>query len=167
MRPPEINELSHPPPRKKLPCHSPDTYGGSKEGLCRRSAHSSLLVKSSGNPTLNATSTNRSNPVKYRLCPRQQSSIPPSFSAQPIHSDSDCSESGPQSPTPTANLHQKPTQFMRDVSNCTPSFNTRRDKVHKHKDTMSSSKSKNETEKHHSSNKVLLSGSLLCLKVSC
>ncbi|XP_023261564.1 SMC5-SMC6 complex localization factor protein 2-like [Seriola lalandi dorsalis] len=164
MKPSQVpNRLSLPPPRRVLPLQSPELCHRDRLGPPRQPHHAVGPVRSTefnvGSPTNVGIPTHRPHHTpRDRLGPSQHS-------AQ--HSDSFCSSQlvpGSQSyidtsvkrlqPSPPGISHHASPQFMKDLSNRTPSFHIRGHQVTEPMVTLSYSGSKDVTAKSQESHKA-------------
>lgn len=161
MKPSQVpNQLPHLPPRRMLPFQSPELCHRDRLGPPRHPPHhlgpfhSPGFVQSS--PPNIGSSANRPNPIPWvRLGTQLHSAQPPgSFCSRlPVSPTNSGTTANRPQPSPQSVFHPAPPQFMKDLSNHSPSSHSRRDQVI----TLSCSGSKNITAQRQESNKVLFS----------
>ncbi|XP_039995625.1 SMC5-SMC6 complex localization factor protein 2 [Xiphias gladius] len=138
MKPSQPNRLSHPPARRVLPLEGPELCHKERLGPPQHSPHPLGPIHSAefirGIKTSVGTPTNSPcHTTNDRLGPPQHSAQPPgpfcSSNLVPVcHPDIDTSANRPQ-PSPSIIFHPASPQFMKDLSNHTPSFQLMRDQV--------------------------------------
>ena len=155
MKPSQVpNQLPHPPPRRMLPLQSPELWRKDRLGPPRYPHH--LGPYSPGNI---GSAANRPNLMpRDRLGPPHQSAQPPGFlrsrviPISPINHGITAYRPQPSSP---GIFHSANHQFMKDLSDQSPSSHIRRDQVTESKVPSSYSGCTNITGQRQEANKVL------------
>ncbi|XP_037638621.1 SMC5-SMC6 complex localization factor protein 2 isoform X2 [Sebastes umbrosus] len=152
MKPSQLpNQLSHSPPRRMVPLQSPELCHRDRLGAPWHPPYPPGPIHSSG--FVPSCPTNIGSPVnRFHPMPRGRLGPPQYQHHQPPGSFSCTTASMPQPPPPGV-FHPASPQFMKDLSNHSPSSHTRRDPGTESRVTLSYSGSQNVTARRQDSNK--------------
>ncbi|XP_073338238.1 SMC5-SMC6 complex localization factor protein 2 isoform X2 [Pagrus major] len=156
MKPSQVpNQLPHPPPRRMLPLQSPELWHKDRLGPPRYPHQHHLGPYS---PSNIGSAANRPNLTpRDRLGPPHHSAQPPGSLRSrivPISPVNHGTTAYRPQPSPPGIFHHANHQFMKDLSNQSPSCHIRRDQVTESKVSLSYSGSTNITGQRQESNKA-------------
>ncbi|XP_051271155.1 uncharacterized protein slf2 isoform X2 [Dicentrarchus labrax] len=162
MKPSQVpNQLPHPPPRRMLPLQSPELCHRDRLGPPRHPSHHMGPIHSGfvpSSPTNIGYPVSRPHPTpSIRLDPLHHPAQPPgSFCPRfvPVSPTNSGTTANRPQPSPPFNFHPATPQFMKDLSNHSPSSPIRRDQATESKVTLPYSGSKNPTAQRQESNKA-------------
>ncbi|XP_035519703.1 uncharacterized protein slf2 [Morone saxatilis] len=162
MKPSQVpNQLPHPPPRRMLPLQSPELCHRDRLGPPRHPTHHMGPIHSGfvpSSPTNIGYPVSRPHPTpSIRLGPLHHPAQPPgSFCPRfiPVSPTNSGTTANRPQPSPPFNFHPATPQFMKDLSNHSPSSPIRRDQATESRVTLPYSGSKNPTAQRQESNKA-------------